>query len=576
MNKRFDILTVALTGQLAIVLITAAVLALVLSLFILWRYRRAVIKSMRRRSRSEILEPTGYMPPDQPQNPPGTELEFTFPKTAKRNPLYRRARRRPHFAALIYGIAGISFAATMATAFLLSAKITFLPWRLLYLIWVHAWPAVLTINLVATVTRRGQLIVPAVYLLGGAMLGVLLLERSPDLTIAQLAYPWFNANAIPSLLLLLFLNRRIRAVGPLLLVLMFFGAAGATLVVSLAGNHPTWLRGISDLAHSLGLGAQGTMWSLHLVGFALFGIVGWLTLDALRRMYEFKQISDQTVTIDSVWLLFGVVTSMGLVFQGARWILSGLAAFVIFKLVAATGFMLLGARRRYAGPRLLLLRVFALGRRSERLYSALDKQWRTVGSIQMIAGPDLAAMTVEPHEFLDFLAGRLSRRFIDSGHSLDLRISQMDVRADGDGRFRVTEFFCHDDTWKLALARLAEETDAVLMDLRGFSESNAGCVYEVNELFNLVPLQRVVFVIDDSTDQAFMCDTMRRAWRQIRERSPNRRLSPGRVSLVQLSRRNAANMRILLYAISAAASASSSSEPDEPSAELTDPQDFSW
>lgn len=152
----------------------------------------------------------------------------------------------------------------------------------------------------------------------------------------------------------------------------------------------------------------------------------------------------------------------------------------------------------------------------------------------------------------------------------------MDVRADGDGRFRVTEFFCHDDTWKLALARLSEETDAVLMDLRGFSESNAGCVYEINELFNLVPLQRVVFVIDDSTDQAFMCDTMRRAWRQIRERSPNRRLSPGRVSLVQLSRRNAANMRILLYAISAAASASSSSEPDEPSAELTDPQDFSW
>jgi hypothetical protein len=47
MNKQSDALTVALTGQLSIVLIAAAVLALVLSLFLLWRYRRAMIKSMR-------------------------------------------------------------------------------------------------------------------------------------------------------------------------------------------------------------------------------------------------------------------------------------------------------------------------------------------------------------------------------------------------------------------------------------------------------------------------------------------------------------------------------------------------
>jgi hypothetical protein len=413
-----------------------------------------------------------------------------------------------------------------------------------------------------------------VYLLGGIALTFHLLARSPDLTMVQLTYLWFNANAIPSLLLLFFLNRRIRAVGPLVLVFMIFGAAGATLLVSLAGNNPKLLRALSDFAHALGLGARETMWGLHLLGFTLFGIAGWLILDSLRQMYERKQISDQSVTIDAVWLLFGIVNSIGLVFQDARWILSGLVAFVIFKIVAAAGFWLLRVRRNPAGPRLLLLRVFALGRRSERLYDGLGKQWRAVGSIQMIAGPDLATTTVEPHEFLDFITGKLSRRFIDSGPSLDLRISQMDVEADGDGRFRVTEFFCHDDTWKLALGRLAGESDVVLMDLRGFSQSNAGCIFEINELFDLVPLQRVVFVIDDSTDQDFMRETMKRAWRQIKERSPNRRVGAGQVSLAQLS--GGRINRDLLYSLCAAANAQAPREATEPSAPDNDPQEFSW
>ena len=171
----------------------------------------------------------------------------------------------------------------------------------------------------------------------------------------------------------------------------------------------------------------------------------------------------------------------------------------------------------------------------------------------MIAGPDLATTTVEPHEFLDFVTGRLARRFIDSGRTLDLRIEQMDLKADSDASFRVTEFFCHDDTWKITLARLADESAAVLMDLRSFSQNNAGCVFEINELFNLVPLLRIVFVIDKSTDQQFMRDTMQAAWRQIKERSPNRGILPARVSLVQLSGPNARELRNLLYAISAAA-----------------------
>jgi hypothetical protein len=303
------------------------------------------------------------------------------------------------------------------------------------------------------------------------------------------------------------------------------------------------------------LGATATLWGLHLIGFVVFAIAGWVILGSLRQMYERKQLSERSITVDTIWLLFGIVNSTSLVIEGPRWIVSGLVAFIIFKSVAASGFRMLrgGRNRESAGPRLLLLRVFALGWRSEALYDAIGKSWRTVGSVQMIAGPDLATTTVEPHEFLDFLTGKLARRFIDSAATLDLRVSQMDLRADRDGQFRVSEFFCHDDTWKLTLARLADDSDAVLMDLRGFSLANDGCVFEIHELFNVVPLSRVVFIVDESTDQPFMRRTMQRAWRQLKDRSPNHRLSAGQIALVQLSGLDAIGMRNLLYAISAAA-----------------------
>jgi hypothetical protein len=563
MSQRSDPLTVALTGQLFFVLAAAAVFALAVSLFLLHRYRRAVIKSMRRRGGSKIAEPTGFIPPDEPHALNETALTFNFVTTetlgaASRqdNLLYRQAKRRPWLAALVYVVAGCCFAATMTTAFLWATRMEFLPFRYFYLTWANAWPVVLTTNFIAALSRRGKIIAFAIYLLIGSALSAVLLARSPDLTVGQLAYLWLNVNGIPSILLAIFLNRRIRAVGPLVMILMLLGVAGASLLVSVAGGNLKLLRAISDFALSIGLGATGTLWGLHLIGFVVFAVAGWVILGSLRQMYERKQLSERSITVDTIWLLFGIVNSTSLVFEGPRWIVSGLVAFIVFKSVAAAGFRMLrgGRNRESAGPRLLLLRVFALGRRSEALYEAIGKSWRTVGSVQMIAGPDLATTTVEPHEFLDFLTGKLARRFIDFAATLDLRVSQMDLQADRDGQFRVSEFFCHDDTWKLTLARLADDSDAVLMDLRGFSQANDGCVFEIHEILNVLPLGRVVFVVDETTDQPFMRRTMQRAWRQLKDRSPNHRLSAGQIALVQLSGLDARGMRNLLYAISVAAS----------------------
>jgi hypothetical protein len=167
----------------------------------------------------------------------------------------------------------------------------------------------------------------------------------------------------------------------------------------------------------------------------------------------------------------------------------------------------------------------------------------------MIAGPDLATSTVEPHEILDFIAGRLQRRFISSPTALEQRLVETEPRCDPDGRYRISSFFCHDDTWKMVLGRLARDSDAVLMDLRGFTEEARGCIYEINELLDTVPLERIVFVIDRTTDEIGLVRVVFDGWARLGAASPNRADLTPRVRLVRfdgLYGRNIANLVALL------------------------------
>jgi hypothetical protein len=190
--------------------------------------------------------------------------------------------------------------------------------------------------------------------------------------------------------------------------------------------------------------------------------------------------------------------------------------------------------------------VFALGAKSERLFDAFSKRWLRAGGISMIAGPDLVASTVEPHEFLDYMAGRLTRRFVLGPEDLDRRLRTVDRGPDPDGRYRVNEFFCYADTWQATMVKLAAGADAVLMDLRSFSPSNQGCVFELQQLLDCVPLDRVVFLADDTTDRPFLERVLRDAWRGVRADSPNRVLDAPYARLLEVQAERAADVSGLL------------------------------
>jgi hypothetical protein len=59
--------------------------------------------------------------------------------------------------------------------------------------------------------QRGKWIGFVIYFLVGGILGSISLAKSPNLKLAELLYFWLDVNAPSTILLLIFLNRWIRA-----------------------------------------------------------------------------------------------------------------------------------------------------------------------------------------------------------------------------------------------------------------------------------------------------------------------------------------------------------------------------
>jgi hypothetical protein len=122
----------------------------------------------------------------------------------------------------------------------------------------------------------------------------------------------------------------------------------------------------------------------------------------------------------------------------------------------------------------------------------------------------------------------------------------MDLGPDPDGRYRVAEFFCRADTWQPTMRRLVADSDAVLMDLRSFSASNQGCVYELGRLLDEIDLGRIVFVTDKTTDHSFLEATLQQQWSSVAAESPNRFAGDPAARFFEVHRHTAAETHALV------------------------------
>ena len=417
--------------------------------------------------------------------------------------------------------------------------------KVAFLFWLYFWPTVIAVVLVAAYNPTRQWGLFATYFVVLLSLSGIALVLTPDIGIGQLLLLWIVVNGLPTVIMLAFLLQPIRAVGPLVLAFVITVSLGSYLLWISSRNEKT-LRTISQIGSRLDANQVTVFAGMIIVGLLLFALLGWGLLNLLGKLYEQKKLSDQSMMVDSLWLLFAVVESVG-VFQASPWILAGLVALVGYKLVSSLGFRWIDAARASESQTLLLLRVFALGRRSEWLFDKLRKHWQYVGGISMIAGPDLVTSTVEPHEFLEFVRGGLSRRFVSGAQDLERRMAVADKMPDPDGRYRIKEFFCYNDTWQMTMERLAAASDAVLMDLRSFSRVNQGCIFELGRLLDGMDLGRVVFLVDDTTDLGFLETMLQRMWQNLNADSPNQAATEPRAQLFPIMAHSEGELGALLH-----------------------------
>jgi hypothetical protein len=261
----------------------------------------------------------------------------------------------------------------------------------------------------------------------------------------------------------------------------------------------------------------GTPWvyTLGLNGVFLLialpvGWLAWLRLGKLAADYEAKRFSDAQLLARTWWLMLVVTIGFDILAGRQRPIFALLLVvgeIVLFALVNRWTMRWLGVARLAAArpaPTLLLLRVFGYTARTERLFDRVASRWRLLGPVTMIAAPDVTARTIDPGDYLRWLTGRIDELFVTTRASLDHKLASLDLAPDPDGRFRISEFCCRDATWQATVVELMLRADAVIMDVRGITGGRLGCEFELQQLARRLPLQRLVLVVDGTTDRAVL------------------------------------------------------------------------
>lgn len=544
-----------LMSSMLLLILTASILTLLLSAFLLWLYQRKVTTKMASMggydsSLSGDAIQASSQNAARKENPKNTGSEGSG--------LYRQAIRAPWRCALRLSVSGLLF----ALVFALAAHVVYptglkLPGFFIG-VWIYTWPLMLALPLIVPVLRRRRAFIMIAYFVVFALLGAwaatvkdipeyrfggVFLPARSSVTPAGMVKLWLVVNAAPTLLAWFCFNSRIRAVAPLVL---------AFVVICITGLMAGWMALFSKSGIDTVV-ALSESWDLHPGWFllaalilALAGLIapGWLLIRCIASAYRRRWLSDQSLTLDALWLLFGSVYSMWLILGGVMWIATLPAAFLVYRTVLEAAAKIHGPKAGI-GSGLIFLRVFSLGRRSDTLLNIVAMHWRYLGSIQMITGPDIARSTVQPHQFLDFISGKLTSHFVSDHLSLTRRLENQDQTPDPDSRYRINSFFCYKDSWQPALLALVREGDIVLMDLRNFSASNSGCIHELQVLIREVPIDRCLLIVDDTTDELFFKNTLTTALAKLPPDAPNRDRTIEEMTIVRFEQGTAQTHKLI-------------------------------
>jgi len=482
------------TGKLSFIFVIAVALSFLGAWGVAWRYRVALERLMRAGTAPSAQPASGVR--DMPAVAEA-DLRSSLPAAAITLADNRRAAWR--LSGLLIGLSLLMAGRAGWLQLREVPGVAITPHRLALMSWLQLWPLIPALG-VAWRWPRWQVLAA---ILGWLLFSfALVMWRSTEAQSAAEVAGWLAFSVgIPAVLVwLLCLGGDTRAVAPWLLPpfigLVWASILGTDLLAWFVAQRPGWL-----------LAVAGSL-DPRLV-MALFALVPWLIAwwpmrwlaRALAAAYAKKQLSELMVLFTAIWgvqlilMALSAASSMG--WAGAVMLLPLLwipLAMSVLRYVSS------GPAAR--PPTLLVLRVFQHDTSTKRLFDDVIERWRLSGNTVLIAGTDLVDRTLDADDIFSFLDRQLPARFIRSEAEVAQRIDGFDLARDLDGRHRINECYCHDATWKSALAALVQRSDVALMDLRGFQTHNQGCRHELGALARSTRLARVVLLTDAGTDRA--------------------------------------------------------------------------
>lgn len=478
-----DFIARSLPALVASALLVAAALTYPLTRLLLSTYRRALDRRMQQRVgvlRHHELPP----PPSRAPVPPDL-------------PLLAQIRARLRTTASIHFVAVVIVAIYLATVQRLAEPMTWHGWTALVL--ALSWPACLAAVFVvgATGQRRWSLLLTyvAVYVAFGSLFS----RGTWRQALTSMSLLWLGFNLGPTLYLSAFLARKVRAVGPFVLLVSFLVTAGivAVLGLLLAGSllaAPLVTRLlVTGIDPALLLAALLLLGGLLATPIAV-GVLSWLraTLDRGRTMRE-------DVYLAAMVLTFVIFTSgFHLAFEGSGSLVMGLLAFPLY-LALVWAFRRMTFQTVVAPPLpLLLLRVFGDRSPTEDLFRELSHHWSFAGPVTMIAGTDLAQSTTDLGDVIAFLRGAMDSLFVSDPSEFLNTFDAHPPVAGPDGRYRVGRYFCHADTWQDTVRGLVDRSAVIVMDLRLFQSERAhtGVGFELGVIRDQLAIPRTLVLPD--------------------------------------------------------------------------------
>lgn len=528
-------------GAAASAILLAVPIAALITAATVYLYRRAVERAMRVSAGQRI-------PGEAPEagSPPAVPLTIAVASGADSAPPPQLAAGRAAMQrnSAAYLAAGLAHSVVASALWFWLADLAPTPARVL-LTWLpNAWPIVLTLMLTATATRRQRAL-----LIGGYFAALLAADAGAEILglrfkpgFGELLLFWIVAMGQPTLVIALLGNRAWRSVGMIALLIGVMLSGGFMLgfkalgCVMLTTGSPLLFDTFGYLMAALVAGCL---------------VLTWWGLARLVRSYQAKHYSEQMLVLDSWWLLVTLFQLLSVLGSVGIMAFSYLLAFAAYKAVSRAALRRAAGKDAAGAPQsMLMLRVFGHTRRTRRLADQVGQTWRHTGPIDMIGGTDLATALIEPDELMTFWSRRLRQIFVANDADLQRRLATLDEGRDPDGRYRINEFFCHDNTWQATVRALARRSRAVLMDLRGFGKDNRGCEFELGLLLNEVPLQRVVLLIDRNTRLDELTPLLQERWGRLSAASPNRSLTAPTLTLLLADDEGGTLARVLarLYA----------------------------